>query len=692
VRNEEDSGDPPAEQGKPDEGTAPSEGQEPPQAVDDDADTLDQKLLDQNASVINNFWATVDGAGANFGAGGRRSSRAAVGRLSGEEIDSLLRHFVRPPCFGAVVRVLRTRHVVVLCGTEESGRWTGAVAALAEMGVAAGGIWMYSPSMPLAELLATKPFRAGRAYLLHDWIISGADAAVRRFEIAALVRAVAEADAYLAVTIRRAASHRPYDEVEVDWRAPDPGALFDAHVREVTFPADEHESVTRLRLRAVELHAPGRVSALARRVALREETPSTILHEVEDAVVSTWFAVPPKRIDVLTVCAVAFAHGVPERAFERLLAELITIWDRFGADRGLDIRRPDDEHLPQTRAMWSRQHPLITVVTDRDAGFTAERRVVFKREQYREQVISALVDHYGYALWEPLREWTRGLANDHVDVRFQAAVGIALLARAAPQEVMESFLDPWAAGLMFERLAAANVLALMSFEDEFAPMVLDLVLSWVRNAGQEKAMTAAMAFANGIWIRYPTDALDWLWFLTLRAVRISAVARRSLVLLFRQAAEHGEVIMALRLLVALVDEEVSVRQGTRRTRTALGSVIDILSAESLDFAEPLPARLLTSFPQSVGPLGRLWAASLAGNAHRAEAVRALRRTLRAIEGRDEAMSLATALGEAVWRAVPADWMGIVERDLRRGLMERGDGVESRLARELVQALLAAGGR
>ncbi|MEU9888445.1 hypothetical protein [Sphaerisporangium sp. NPDC051011] len=655
--------------------------------TDDTDDALDEGRLDQNATVINNFWAKAHLSDANLGAGGRRSSRAAVGRLPAEEIEVALRRFMAPAMFAKAVDILRTRHVVVLCGAEESGRWTGAIAALAQMNLKGDGVWMYSPATPLNDLLTKPPFRPGRGYMLHDWIEAGLGSAVSRFELANLTRKVAEISAYLVVTVRRDAQRRPFDEIEVAWDRPDPGLLFDSYLKGIDFPDAECDDLRRLRARAVEAATPGRVTRLAEQVIRRERSPSQLLAEVEDEVVARWFAGSIQRTDVLVVCVVAFAHGAPERVFERLLARLVSVRDQFAAVQGLDVRREDAQTLPRTRASWSREHPLITVEAEGGAGFAGERRVVFRSEQYREQVVKALAEQYGYELWEPLREWIRSLADDNIDVQFQAAVGVALLARVAPQEVMESFLDPWAAGLMHERLAAANVLALMCADDESAPMVLNLVLIWADNAGQERAMTAALALATGVWIRYPTDALNWLWYLALRGQRVRAVARLCLVLLFRQAAGQGEALTVVRLLVGLVDEEMTGRGGTRRTRTALDAVVDLLSAESLEADDPLPAHLLITSKEVAGPLGTLWARAFASNAHRAPAVHALRRTLQALDGREGAVPLAAALGASVWSALPPEWVSIVERDLRRGLT--GSGEDARLTRDLVNALLAS---
>jgi hypothetical protein len=122
-------------------------------------------------------------------------------------------------------------------------------------------------------------------------------------------------------------------------------------------------------------------------------------------------------------------------------------------------------------------------------------------------------------------------------------------------------------------------------------------------------------------------------------------------------------------------------------------VTDILTATCLsDPGVPLPTQLLSTHPESAAPLGVLWAGCLASNHHRVAAVRALKISLTALRGRAETIAAVAALGAAVWRTLPPEWHPIVERDLRRALSGPDDGTAALPARDLVNALLAAGVR
>ncbi len=234
----------------------------------------------------------------------------------------------------------------------------------------------------------------------------------------------------------------------------------------------------------------------------------------------------------------------------------------------------------------------------------------------------------------------------------------------------------------------------MCADDAMAPVALGMALSWVSNAGQTPAMTAALAFAGGLAIRYPEEALDWLWFLSLRGIRVSNVAQRALALLFQGAAERGEgVLPVLRLLAGHVDRDLRDGLEPPRARAALAAVLAVLDSTRLRTGdESLTAWLLSSQPLSVRPLGVLWAWTLRNAHHRADAVRALCRTLRALEGREGAVAAASALGEVVWSALPPDQAVLVRRAIRQACVASPARQYPQPTRELVMALLNAGAR
>ncbi|MFD0657102.1 hypothetical protein [Thermocatellispora tengchongensis] len=629
----------------------------------------------------------MDAAHSVFGVGAARATRSMTGALAPAEIERTLDRFVPPSGFEETVRTLRERRVVVLVGPAESGKWTSSVALLDRVKSAREKIVILSPARALDDLATKATFRKGRGHVIHGWIAEDGPPALQRFEFDRLRARLEEADAHLVITLNRETARPGLEGYHVPWQPPDPLRLFDAHIGGPVLA----EEITEVRRQAAELRSPRLVADLAREIASGRRAPADLLAELSGGEVAAWFGAGPQPADVLTVAALAFAHGVPERVFERLVADLKNTVEEVRLRGREPGTRPEDHDLPQSRAQWGNGHKLITVERSSSATAFGERRVVFRCTRYREQVIRELVDRYGYELWEPLRLWTRELAGLE-DVRVPAVAGLALLAAVHPQEVRESFLEPWAGGLWPERLSASMLLSMMCADDALAPIALGTALSWVMDAGQPKAMTAALAFAGGLSIRYPADSVDWLWFLSLRALRVRTVARLSLTLLLQGAAERdGGALPALRLLARHVDEDLRGRLDPGKARDALAAVLAVLECERLETEDdPLAAWLLLSVPGSAAPLGLLWAWALRNAYHRGRAIRALRRTLRALEGKDGALAAATALGESVWSEVPDGVAALIKRAIEHAEPAYEDREASRRTRELVLAMLHAG--
>ncbi|MEV1248936.1 hypothetical protein [Nonomuraea sp. NPDC049750] len=673
---------------EPDPEEAKQEGQGDNESPGEEG-SFDEGALGQNATVINNFFDQVDGSHSIFGIGARRSTHSMTGTLDLVDIEKALECFVAPECFEKALLDLCGHRVVVLVGREESGKWISAIALLNRVKQRNAKITVLSPARTLDELAAKTAFREGRGYVIQGWVADAGAATLQRFEFETLSRKLEQAQAHLVITLNRGQELSGLEGFHVGWRTPDPLKLFDAYLNGIAVT----DEIAEVRRQAIELRTPRRIAALARQIALGGQSPTDVLADLTGNEVTKWFGDKPKRSEVLVVAALAFAYGVPERVFERLLVDL----ERIAEEVKLRGREPEkrayDDTLPQNRARWGGDHPLITV--ERVPGPSAgERRIVFRGSQHREQVINELLRLYGYDLWEPLRLWIRGLADDLAEVRTQAAAGLSLLAAANSQEVRESFLEPWAGGGASEQLTAALLLSMMCADDALAPIALNTALSWVMDAGQPRAMTAALAFAGGLSIRYPADSVDWLWFLSLRAIRIRVVARRALVLLFQGAAEREDgALQPLRLLARHVDLDLRSPIEPGRARTALAAALAVLSCDRLEADDDsLAAWLLMSEPESAKPLGVLWAWTLHSAYYRRDAIRALYRALRALKGRDGAIPAATALGEAVWSALPPDAATLISQAIERaGAAVRENPEDSIRTRELVLAVLKTSG-
>ncbi|WP_101787992.1 hypothetical protein [Nonomuraea indica] len=665
-----------------DDETEDSGREVPDQDSEEEPDEVDDGALHQSATVINNFLGHTDASGSIFGVGRRAAVHATTRAIEGAEIDALLRRYVEPEGFRDAHDTLLRDHLVTLVGPEDIGKRLGAIALLSRTPLADRRITVFSPARSLVDLATQTIFKPGRAYLIHDWSADGVDAAISRFELSRLSEKLVRVGAYLVLT--RTGTPRRTSRTESAWRAPDPGELFDIAAGP-SLAGRTEQDIAPARARAIELRSPAEIIALVERLAAGDRSVADVLAEDEGSEVADWFDDKPRREDLMLVAALSFAYGVPERVFEQELARLSVMRREHDGDPAVP---PASDEEPQTRAAWRDGHPLVTTCVE-GIGGSRERRVIFRGARHRERVIEELAARYGFGLWEPLRAWIRTLVHADFELHIQAAAGVALLARVALPEVNEEFLDGWADGQATERLAAANVLSLMCADDTLAPEALKMTLSWVTDAGQSRAMTAAIALSGGLSVRYPTDALNWLWHLTLRGQRISDMARRSLELLFRQAGERGhEAVTVLRVLVRLATAELGVT-GTRSTRVAFGAVVDTLAATRLDGVEPLAAHVLATQPAAAKPLGRLWALVLRSSHHRGQAIESLRRALAALDGETAVLPAVMELGTILWAALPPEHDALIRECLRHALIDGGD---PRLGRRLVQTLLTAGNR
>ncbi|MEU6711367.1 hypothetical protein ABZ897_07770 [Nonomuraea sp. NPDC046802] len=662
---------------------APAEQPETPEE-----DSFEEHALGQTATVINNFFDQVDGSHSVFGVGTPRSAESMTGVMTPAEVDKALTCFVKPPGFEDAVEALREHHVLVLVGVEDIGKRTGAIALLDRVKEAGEKIIVLSPAPRLGEQVSRVPFTAGRGYFIHGWIDDGRSPDLQRFELDRLSQKLRSCRTHLVITLNRQAARGSLSKYHVAWQQPDLTALFDAHLgtRQVS------DEIAEVRQKVEELSTPRAIAVLARQIAAGDCSPVDLLADLSGDAVAAWFDDKPKRADVHMVAALAFAYGLPERVFERLVVSLESVAEEVRL-RGREPASPvGNEDLPQTRAQWSRdQHQLVKTELPPGQAF-GERAVVFRGSRHREQVIKELVDRYDYQLWEPLRLWIRQLADDQPEVQVQAAAGLAILAAASPQEVRGSFLEPWAAGRWPERLTASMLLSMMCADDTLAPFALATALNWVDGAGQAQAMTAAMAFAGGLSIRYLPDSVDWLWFLSFRSQRIRAIALRSLVLLFQSAAEReGRALKALLLLARHVELDMEGGMDPEQIRSALAAVLAVLECGRLETPdEPMASWLLVTEPTSARPLGVLWAWTLRNAYHRGNAIRALCRVLRALEGHQNASAAASDLGKAIWSNMPEDVAKIIKPAVRHAV--HSDQYSSQRTRELVLTMTAGDSR
>ncbi|MFF3867862.1 hypothetical protein [Micromonospora sp. NPDC001898] len=663
-----------------------------PSAAGDDEVGLDDQRY--GARVINKFYGQVHAAHATFGvSGGTLATPALVGRLRPADIGHALRYYARPSCFATALDALRGSHLVVLTGEEGIGRRASAFALLQEATGLVGEVTGLSPAMALAQLVEYDYLR-DRGYALLDWMGERRDGVVQEFDLARLSDRLEKAGAFLVITTEpRAALLRVRAGHVVAWHRPDPVTILEGRLRDGSGCPLPEADRARIRQHAIELGRPAEVVRLLDRLpqgveAALDEVERTARHRVEE-----WFNQASGWDELLTVAALAFAYELPERTFERAYARLREI-DRAEALRTVTVdtgsaRTP--AVVIQGRRGLHREGGLITrqdgTTLDDDLG--DERRIVFVADSMREHVLGELYE-CDYQLWQPLRLWMHELAAIRdLDTRLQLALGVTLLARnrSAAGEARD-LLGSWAAGSAATRFTAVSTVSFMAGDDVLAPMALRTVLSWTDGAGQNCAVTAAMALGGPLGIRYPTEAERWLWHLSTRGQRIRVMAVRSLGLLFCATAADldGSIALLKRLLLRL-RRTLTAAFDLRQHGHAIEAVLEVLSVAHLDREEPMVAYLLRLRPTAATTVGALWAEALRSLPHRGLAIDALRATLEALAREPAAEDAVGQLGDAVRAELSPEECALLRRDLAWAL--RGPFGEADAFRPVVTALLTA---
>ncbi|MEV4767951.1 hypothetical protein [Micromonospora humida] len=658
--------------------------------VDDEVDEADQRY---GARVINKFYGQVHAAHATFGVtGGGMATPTLVGRLRLADITHALRFYTRPEGFADALDRLNRTHLTLLVGAEGTGRRTATFALLREMTGAGMQFTGLSPAMTLVQL-AEYQFVAGRGYVVLDWLGEQRDGAVQAFDAERLSERLEQAGAFLVITTEpRATVQRALARYVVEWHCPDSLAVLDAYRARPGAVELTEQDWDRVRQRVADLSLPGEVVRLVDRLT---QGVAAALDEVARNArrrVTEWFDQTTDWDELLMVAALAFAYELPERVFEEAHARLREI-DQAELPRPLTSGQPAaSSPVLRGRRRLDREGGIVIRQdgTTLDEGlFGRERRIVFTDPAMREHVLREL-NECDYQLWRPLRVWMHELAaNGNLDVRLQLALGVTLLARnrSATAEAVE-LLSRWSAGLAAERFTAVSIVSFMAGDDVLAPVALRIALDWTERRGANRAVTAAMALGGPLGVRYPTEAERWLWHLSTRGQRIRQVAVRSLGLLFCTTAADpdGAVALVERLHVRLcrtLERAEDLDSGGH----AIAAVLEILSVEHLDRAEPMVAHLLRERPAVTGTVGALWAEVLRSLPHRGAAMDALRTTLGALAHTPEAADAVGTLGDAVREKLPPQECALLRRDLEWALRNPlGDAARYR---PVVATLLSA---
>lgn len=614
---------------------------------------------EQAASVINNFYAEVSTHNVGVSGTGGQLARPAIRRESGllpaTQASEALRYYLRPAPFSKALKTLTERHLVALVGPEGCGKKAGTLELARIACPDAESYTVLPPTRSLPELASYKHYRSGQAFLLHDWVPVSTDVkSVATFDLEQLAARLAGADAYLAITFENSSRLQVLlATICVPWSVPEPTALLEHCAGKVELRLNDDES-KRLRARAAEIRSPRLVIRLAETAVSDIATALAEVKETENSAVTAWFTADLARWKVWAVTALTFLSGVRERKFERLLAALTDIGGIGSARPDDDEHRDepdDDQPFPQSRWALAKEAGLEEFLAERHpvAPVGSEHRPAFRSKAHRLHFMTELNLRFGDELWTPVRDWLFMLADQPFgEAQVAAGYGLALLARRTLLEVEATYLTPWAAGNLRQRLMAVNVLWAMAEDDLCAPAALRIAVGWVRNRGQERAITAALAFGGPLGERYPSEALRWLWMLARRGERIRPVANTAIGQLFAVEAqadlEKGAVI---RFVLQKIRSVLAADAPASERRAALAVVNTVLGVTQLGSEAPVVASVLRTRSADFRPLGELWAAVLNSVPHRQAAITTLHDTLAALTDGVNSLELAARLGAMI---------------------------------------------
>jgi len=459
-------------------------------------------------------------------------------------------------------------------------------------------------------------------------------------------------------------------EMCVKWSAPEPAALLEHCAERLPDLRLSDSERQQLRSRADEIRSPRLIIRLAEYAVSSVTAALAEADETENSAIATWFASRPERWKVWAVAALTFLSGVRERKFERLLAALTVTKTTGNAQSSDDEHRDepdDDDPFPQERWRLANDANLGTFISERDsaAPVGSEHRPAFRTKAYRLHFMIELNRRFGDELWAPVRDWLFMLADQPFgEAQIAAGYGLALLARFALDEVEYTYLTPWSTGDLRQRLMAVSVLWSMAEDDLVAAAALRIAVSWVRYPGQERAITAAIAFGGPLGQRYPSEAMRWLWALAQRGEPIGRIARTAMSQLFAVEAEADlEKSTVTRFLLQKVRPMLKPDVTARERRLALAVVNSVLGTTQVFSDVPVVASVLRSRPADFRPIGELWAAVLNSVPHRRMAVRALHFTLAALADGANSVQLAAQLGAVILPRLTARTLDILELTL-----------------------------
>ena len=596
-------------------------------------------------NVYQRFNGPIYAPNATFGTSGGPAGgdeQQARGRDEGpvEEIviAAIVRTYAKPACYDEAERALKDTNVVISTGEAGSGRRAGAIVMLAGVRAADKPLVRINPSIAL-EKLAVRSFDKGVGYLISEKFAEQVAPELAEFHWDALCQKIRKAKAYLVVTAGAGSVTAVPDAVRrIAWHRPEAADALRAHFGASDIADDIIHKVAEALGTDYSLAGIG---AIARRILSGEDIGQLLdeLHGGNRQTVVGWLDEVDAAIPaVLEVAALAFVLGVTERLFEDEVADLKHRLRDFAPelDTGSKKARAEAEFKFRQLRKQRADHKLLTVrhvPVARSSGSIAVRHVDFRVPEYRRYVVAELWNSLGREFWTGMRRWLNSIADAddldplrHVDLMNSVAIGLALLALVAPDEVIDCYLEPWTEedSSDGQQTMAVYVVWQMSMLDQTAPLALRIAILWAGQGPPTQRMLAAIAFSGELGARYPVEATNRLSQLADQKEPMVSLAFGRLFATL--AGQGGDAVVVLRKL----RRRMADKKDRRSVDLLLEAVIELVSARDFHTGRPAAAVFLSDNAGHVADLGALWAQALYLRPWRDRAVRALVATVTAI--------------------------------------------------------------
>lgn len=567
----------------------------------------------------------------NAAAADQRGSAREQGRIEETEVTKIVQAYAKPACYDEAARALKEDRVITLAGEAGSGRRTGAISMLDWARLPQMPLVAFSPAITVAEL-AARSFDEGAGYLVSDIFEDRLSPELADFHWRNVCHKVRKSKAYLVTTIGADSRMARPDVIrQFSWQRPEAADVLRAHLGAAMVDVEAIEKVSEALGPNFQL---ADIDAIARRISAGDDARQVIadLQETDRLVVATWLDDVNAEIPaVLEVAALVFVVGVAERVFEAELGELKLRVAEFAPEidsTSKEARAEIDLRFRQLRKHRA-GHRLITVrqvPVARGSGSLAIRHVDFRIPGYREHVVAELWSRLPSEFWAAMRRWLQYIAaDDHWDLIKRGdlinsvSIGLALLGLVAPDEVIESYLDPWTAedASLYEQTMAVYVVWQMSMLSPLAALALQIAIHWAGQGSRTQRRLATYAFSGELGARYPLEAVKRLSQLADQGEALAAQAYAQLFATL--AGQDSDALVVLHELVRRLD--------TKKDRPSADLVLDTV-AELLSIRDPRSGRpsialFLIANPFRASDVALLWARALYMRPWRDRAITAL---------------------------------------------------------------------